>query len=627
MKGIFFQPSLEIVQMLLWKCFSQNKKQLLDKESHMQTLIEMLKYRCEKDASKTAFLVKQEGSWQPISWLQVNEQSKKIAAGILSLGLKPGGAVSILGNTRLEWTLSDLGVMRAGMISVGIYQTLSKEQVTYILNDSESKILFVENREQLERIQLQMDKLPSLEKIILWDGEAAGDHVILLKDLIAAGEKVLSEKPDFVGQAEKNISSSDTALIIYTSGTTGPPKGACLTHKNILSELEATQVFPDEILGDTMMFFLPLSHVGERVAGQFMRINRGITSAYVNDINKILDDIQEIRPTFFGSVPRIFEKAYAKVQSEVENASFFKRVLFQWAVETGKTVSRFHQRGEQIPRRLKIKKSIADGLVLKKVRAIFGGRVNYFLSSAAPISVEILEFFHACGMLILEGYGQTEVSCFCTGCTPKDYRFGSVGKALPNVELKIADDGEIMVKGDIVFKGYHNQEELTQKTINPEGWIFSGDLGRIDSDGFLWITGRKKEIIVTSGGKNVTPTNIESRIMNHPLVEHAMVHGDRRNYLTALISISHENLATWAKNNGYNTDDIPALIQSEPINAEVQSAIDEANKALAKFETIKKYVIVPHPFQVETGELTPTMKVRRKEVEKKYIHLLDSLYQ
>jgi long-chain acyl-CoA synthetase len=230
-------------------------------------------------------------------------------------------------------------------------------------------------------------------------------------------------------------------------------------------------------------------------------------------------------------------------------------------------------------------------------------------------------------MLILEGYGQTEVSCFCTGCTPTDYRFGSVGKALPNVELKIADDGEIMVKGDIVFKGYHNQEELTRKTINPEGWIYTGDIGRIDSDGFLWITGRKKEIIVTSGGKNVTPSNIESRIMNHPLVEHAMVHGDRRNYLTVLISLSHENLRTWAGKNGYHTHDIQALIQSEPVRAEVQSAIDEANKTLAKFETIKKFVIVPNPFQVETGELTPTMKVRRKEVEKKYIHLLDALYQ
>lgn len=599
----------------------------MTKENTMQTLVEMVKDRCRKDASKTAFLVKKNGQWHPVSWSHVNDQSKKIAAGILSLGIKPGNAVSIFGNTRLEWTLSDLGVMRAGMISVGIYQTLSAEQVAYILNDSESRVLFVENRELLEKVQSKRNELRFLEKIVLWNGDAEGDQVIGFADLIAAGEKALSEKADMVEQVENNIAATDIALIIYTSGTTGPPKGACLTHKNILSELAATSVFPDEILGDTMMFFLPLCHVGERVAGQFMRISRGITAAYVEDINHILDDIKEIRPTFFGSVPRIFEKAYAKVQSEVENASFLKKALFQWAVKTGKTVSRFHQRKETIPPGLRIKKEIADRLVLSKIRNIFGGRVNYFLSSAAPISVEILEFFHACGMLILEGYGQTEVSCFCTGCTPTDYRFGSVGKALPNVELKIADDGEIMVKGDIVFKGYHNQEELTRKTINPEGWIYTGDIGRIDSDGFLWITGRKKEIIVTSGGKNVTPSNIESRIMNHPLVEHAMVHGDRRNYLTVLISLSHENLRTWAGKNGYHTHDIQALIQSEPVRAEVQSAIDEANKTLAKFETIKKFVIVPNPFQVETGELTPTMKVRRKEVEKKYIHLLDALYQ
>lgn len=593
----------------------------------MQTLVEMLKNRCEKDASKTAFLIKQEGSWQPVSWSYVNDRSEKIAAGLLSLGIKPGNAVSILGNTRLEWTLTDLGVMRAGMISVGIYQTLSREQITYILNDSQSKVLFLENKEQFDKIQPQLDQLPSLEKIVIWDGDVDADIVIRLPELIKAGEKALTGKPDIVEQAENAISTNDTALVIYTSGTTGPPKGACLTHKNILAELSATSIIPNEILGDTMMFFLPLSHVGERVAGQFMRISRGITAAYVKDINHILDDIKEIRPTFFGSVPRIFEKAYAKVQSEVENASPVKRALFQWAVKNGKAVSRIHQKGGKIPLDLQVRKAIADRLVLSKIRNIFGGRVNYFLSSAAPISVEILEFFHACGMLILEGYGQTEVSCFCTACMPGAYRFGSVGKALPNVELKIADDGEIMVKGDIVFKGYHNQEELTRKTINPEGWIYTGDIGRLDSDGFLWITGRKKEIIVTSGGKNVTPSNIESRIMNHPLIEHAMVHGDRRNYLTALISLSHENLIAWAGKNGYNTSDIQALIQSEPVKAEVQSAIDYANKELAKFETIKKYVIVPKPFGVETGELTPTMKVRRKEVEKKYIHLLDSLYQ
>ncbi len=593
----------------------------------MQTLVEMLKKRCEKDASKTAFLIKQEDRWQPVSWSYVNDRSEKIAAGLLSLGIKPGNAVSILGNTRLEWTLTDLGVMRAGMISVGIYQTLSREQITYILNDSQSKVLFLENKEQFDKIQPQLDQLPSLEKIVIWDGDVDADLVIRLSELIKAGEKALAGKPDLVEQAEKAILADDTALVIYTSGTTGPPKGACLTHKNILAELSATSIIPNEILGDTMMFFLPLSHVGERVAGQFMRISRGITAAYVKDINHILDDIKEIRPTFFGSVPRIFEKAYAKVQSEVENASPLKRALFQWAVKTGKAVSRIHQKGGNIPLDLQIRKAIADRLVLSKIRNIFGGRVNYFLSSAAPISVEILEFFHACGMLILEGYGQTEVSCFCTACMPDAYRFGSVGKALPNVELKIADDGEIMVKGDIVFKGYHNQEELTRKTINPEGWIYTGDIGRLDSDGFLWITGRKKEIIVTSGGKNVTPSNIESRIMNHPLIEHAMVHGDRRNYLTALISLSHENLIAWAGKNGHNTRDIQALIQSEPVKAEVQSAIDYANKELAKFETIKKYVIVSKPFGVETGELTPTMKVRRKEVEKKYIHLLDSLYQ
>ena len=593
----------------------------------MQTLIEMLKDRCIKDGTKTAFLVKRNGNWNPVSWTHVDDRSRKIAAGILSLGIAPGQAVSILGNTRLEWTLSDLGVMRAGMISVGIYHTLADEQVSYILNDSGSRLLFVENLELYQKIQPLMDQLPSLEKVILWDGVVEDDRVLRFGDLIDQGEKALKDNPDLVEAVETAVSPEDTALIIYTSGTTGPPKGACLSHKNILAELSATRVISDDVLGDIMMFFLPLSHVGERVAGQFMRISRGITAAYVDDIKQILDDIKEIRPTFFGSVPRIFEKAYAKVQSEIETASALKRALFQWAIHTGKQVSSYKQRKEDIPIGLLIKNRIADRLVFSKIRDVFGGRVYTFLSSAAPISVEILKFFHACGMLILEGYGQTEISCFCTVCTPDDYRFGSVGKALPGISVQIAGDGEIMVKGDIVFTGYHHQEELTRKTIDSDGWIYTGDLGRIDSDGFLWITGRKKEIIVTSGGKNVTPSNIEGRIMNHPLIEYAMVHGDRRNYLTALISLSQENLVTWAEKKGLSTDDFQQLTQSEPVRAEVRSAIDTANQSLAKFETIKKYVIVPRPFQVETGELTPTMKVRRKEVEEKYKPLLDELYQ
>jgi len=592
----------------------------------MKHLSEMVRERCRIDSEKTAFLVKENNTWNPVFWSEVDEQVEKIAAGLLSLGLKPGDTVSILGNTRLEWTLSDLGVLRIGGISVGIYQTLSDRQITYILKDSGSKVLIVEDKNQIEKIKPHLDDLPELKWIILWDGTPEGTNQISFTSLKKKGAEKLSGDPDCVIQAENRINPLDTAIIIYTSGTTGPPKGACLSHKNILAEFESVDIIEAEKMGNTMMFFLPLSHVGERVAGQYMRIYRGITAAYVKDITRILDDMKEIRPTFFGSVPRIFEKAYARIQTEAAAASPVKQKLFNWAESIGRQVSRNKQAGNASPPLLNLQNAIADRLVFRKIRDIFGGKVRYFLSSSAPIALEIIEFFHACGMLILEGYGQTEVSCFCTLCTPDEYRFGSVGKALSGVELKFADDGEVMVKGEIVFKGYLNQPDLNKKTLTDDGWIYTGDIGRLDEDGYLWITGRKKEIIITSGGKNVTPSNIENLIKNHPLIEHAMVHGDRRKYLTALISLDQDNLMAWAEKNEHSGLDFETLTHLPEIREMVQKVVDESNKSLAKFETIKKFIIIPKPFLVDTGELTPTMKVRRSIVEDKYMPMLNTLY-
>ncbi len=592
----------------------------------MNNLVDMLKDRCRRDFAKTAFLVKHNTDWHPVTWGKVDEKTDKIAAGLLSLGMKPGDAVSILGNTRLEWTLADLGILKCRCVSIGIYQTLSGEQSVYILKDSNTKILFVENMAQMDKIIPHLEDLPNLRQFIVWDGAAEGPNVISMQELLRKGEDALKRIPALVNESVKQIQPPDVAIIIYTSGTTGPPKGACLTHKNLLAELKTLDLIKTSDVGDIMMFFLPLSHVGERI-GQYMRIRRGITGAYVKDITKVLDDIREIRPTFFGSVPRIFEKAYAKIRSEVDASPPMKQKIFLWAESVGREMSRKIQAGQNQPLALKFKYALADRLVLSKIRDVFGGRVRYFLSAAAPIAVEILEFFHACGMVILEGYGQTEVSCFCTLCMPDAYRFGSVGKALPGVELKIADDGEIMVKGDIVFNGYHNQPELNRKTLTDDGWIYTGDLGKIDADGFLWVTGRKKDIIITSGGKNVTPSNIENLLANHPLIEHAMVHGDRRKYLTALISLSPDNLPAWAESKGISDLSHEAITRLDEVTQEIQRAVNEVNSHLANFETIKKFVIIPRPLEVETGELTPTMKVRRKVVEQKYMDRLDALYE
>lgn len=594
----------------------------------MENLNEVLRERCRIDASKNAFLVKRNGNWNPVTWREVDKKVEKIAAGLLSLGLQHGDSVSILGNTRLEWTLTDLGALKIGCVSVGIYQTLSGEQSAYILKDSSSKVLFAEDMEQVKKIVPHLDELPMLKKIIIWDGTAEDEYIITMDELLKLGKEKLIKEPEILNEAEKKIHPKDTAIIIYTSGTTGPPKGACLSHANIIAQMNSIgMVVEDEILGDVMMFFLPLSHVGERVPGQFFRIYKGITGAYVNDITQILDDIKDIRPAFFGSVPRIFEKAYAKIMSEVEDAPSLKKNLFLWADKIGREVSKKKQKGQQPGIALSLQYAIADKLVFKKIREIFGGRCKYFLSASAPIAIEILEFFHACGMLILEGYGQTEVSCFCTLCSIDDYCFGTVGKPIPGADLKIAEDGEILVKGDIVFKGYLNQPDLNRQTLTEDGWIYTGDVGRIDENGFLWITGRKKEIIITSSGKNITPSNIENILKNDPLIEHVMLHGDKRKYATALISLEHDNLVAWAKKKGYNNLGYKDLLNLPALQEKVQASVDRTNSQVARFETIKKFALIPTPLTVETGELTPTMKVKRKIVETKYLHLLDELYE
>lgn len=591
----------------------------------MENLVEMINGRCRDSAAKNAYLVKREGVWDPVTWAEVDERVDKIAAGLISIGIKPGDKVCILGSTRLEWVLCDFAVLRAGGVSVGIYPTLSGEQSAYILGDCSAKVLFVEESGLMEKVDPYLKDLPGLERIISWDESETTDKSMGMSEIIQKGEEALAADPDIVKNASAKIKPEDMAIIIYTSGTTGPPKGACLSNKNIVALIENSPLTKEHI-GDTMMFFLPLAHAAERIMGNMTRVYLDVTGAFVSDISRILDDIGEIKPTFFGSVPRIFEKAYAKIQSEVEAAPPLKQKMFRWAEDVGKQVSRLKGAKTPIPPGLALKYKLADKLVLNKIRALFGGRVNYFLSGAAPISLEILEFFDACGMLVLEAYGQTEMTAVCTFCTPDDYRLGSVGKPFTGVDLKIADDGEIMVKGDIVFMGYLNQPELTAETVTEDGWIHSGDLGKLDEDGFLWITGRKKEIIITAGGKNVTPSNIENLLKNHPLIEQAMVHGDRRKYLTALIALEPDRLQKWADENGHGDLSYQELVKLDEVKAEVMPIVEKANKELARFETIKKFALLPALLDVETGEMTPTMKVRRSIVEEKYMHLLDELY-
>lgn len=594
----------------------------------MEKLTDLLRARAADAPERTAYLVREGDRWRPMTWRQADERVDRIAAGLVGMGVQPGDVVSILGRTRLEWALCDLAVLRSGGVSVGIYPTLTGEQCAYILKDSSTRWLFLEDKGQAEKLSPFLDRLPCLAPPVFWAPPEGGRDFLCLEDVEERGRTALEENPELTLAREEKIQPGDTAVLIYTSGTTGPPKGAMLSHRNIMAQLKMLE----DSLGvtgqeDVMMFFLPLAHVGERVPGHYNRIYRGVSAAFVEDFNRILDDMQEIRPTVFGSVPRIFEKAYARVRSEADKAPPWKKRVFLWAERTGREASRIEREGRPLPLSLRLRRALADRLVFRRIRGIFGGRVRYFLSSSAPISLEIIEFFHAAGMLVLEAWGQTEVSCFATINLQGDYRLGSVGKPLPGTELRVAEDGEILVRGPIVFKGYLNQPELTAETLTEDGWIHTGDLGRLDPDGFLWITGRKKEIIITAGGKNITPANIENLLKDHPLIDQALVHGDRRKYLTALLGLDPANLEGWAAERGLEFTSYEAILENPALLEEAQRIVDGVNRQLARYETIKRFALLPRPLDVEKGELTPTMKIRRRIVEDRFRDLLDSLYE
>ena len=593
----------------------------------MEKLTDLLRERSRSTPHQPAYLVRRNGKWLTLTWAEVDERVDRLAAGMIATGLAPGQAVSILGRTCLDWALSDLATLRAGAVSIGIYQTLTGEQAAYILKDSSAQWLFAENLSQLGKVLPFLKETPTVPSVVVWEKPEGHGAGMSLAELEERGREALLRDPEMTLRREAQIRPDGVALFIYTSGTTGPPKGAMLTHSNVMAQLRMMDIIGEQTERDIMMFFLPLSHVGERIPGHYNRIYRGVPAAFVEDMNRILDDVREIRPTVFGSVPRIFEKAYTRVLSEVDRASPLSKKVFRWAEQVGRASSRFEQDRKRPPGWLRLQRAVADRLVFRKIREIFGGRVKYFISSAAPISVEILEFFHAAGMLVLEGYGQTEVSCFCTLNRPGDYRLGSVGKALPGVEIRIAEDGEVLVRGPIVFKGYHNQPELTAETVESSGWIHTGDIGRLDTDGFLYITGRKKDIIITSGGKNVTPSNIENLLTNHPLIEQALVHGDRRKYLAALLALNPDNVREWAAQRGLDSNSTEEIQKHPALIEEIQRIVAEVNTKVARFESIRRFALLPRPLEVEKAELTPTLKVRRRVVEEHFRGLLDSLYE
>ena len=572
---------------------------------------------------KPCIQFKQRGKWRTLTWSDFDKRVRALSAGLFKLGIQKGDTISLLSNSRYEWTLCDLSILSLGAISVPIYQSNTVEQCEYIVKNSDSKIVIVEDKNLLKKIQSVLHNLPLVKKIIIIQGKAEGDNVISLEDLMSLGKD--EDKKDFDERIQK-IQPTDHATFVYTSGTTGPPKGVILRHSNFLSEIEACAHIIQLSEDETGLLFLPLAHIFARVL-QFYHITVGFTHAYAESIEKLIDNITEIKPHFMVSVPRIFEKIHERVMAQVESSPPLKKAIFYWATSLGKSVTERKASKGPISLMDHFQYLLASQLVFRKIRQKMGGRLKFCVSGGAPLSKEINEFFNAVGIQILEGYGLTETTAAVACNTLEKNRVGTVGSVVKGVKIKLDTDGEILVKGDVVFHGYYKNQEATDEAFTGDGWFRTGDVGEMDKDGFLRITDRKKDIIVTAAGKNIAPQNIENLIKLDKHISQVVVLGDKKKYLSALVTLNRDEILNFAKTVEISTSDYAKLIQSPQVHALIKGVIDEKNKRLAKFETVKKFAILDNDFSQESGELTPTLKVKRRFVSEKYKEILDRLYQ
>jgi long-chain acyl-CoA synthetase len=592
-----------------------------------KTIVELAKEQVEKFGDRIWYYYKKQNRWVGVSFREAHDETRAVAAGLLALGVEKGECVGIVSETRREWALADMAILSCGAVTVGVYPTETPQNTEYILNHSGSRFVFVENRKQYEKIKSIIQKLPNIKKLILFENEDIQDELVVsLEEIRKSGEEFYRLKPEEYENRYRSITLDDIATIVYTSGTTGPPKGVVLTHRNISAVTVASAKAIPLREDDFGIVFLPLSHVLQRVSG-YVGLYLGARGAFAESIEKIVDNFQELKPTVQSSVPRLFEKFYIKVLSMVENAPERRKKIFHWCMNAGHQVSALKRAKKKIPLTLRIKYKLADLLVFRKIKKVLGGRIRFMVSGAAPISVKILEFFHAAGILILEGYGLTETAAPATVNRLDDYKFGTVGKPIPCCEVKIAEDGEVLIRGENVFKEYYKNPEATKEAFTSDGWFKTGDIGTIDEDGFLKITDRKKELIITAGGKNIAPQNIENVLKSSQYISHAFVYGDRRKYLTALITLDSEEVENYlrAKNVPHNSS--RPLSEHPEVMRLIEREVLESNRHLARFEQIKKFRILKDDFSVETGELTPTMKLKRRVITEKYKKLLDEMYE
>ena len=570
-----------------------------------------------------AFRLKRDGRYVDLAHAQVLEQVHAVTCALRTLGLDRGDRVALLSENRIEWVVADLALLSAGFVNVPVYATLPPSQVEYILRDSGARALFVSSRAQLVKINAIRAQLPRLEHVVAFDADAAGDGVVAFDTLVESGRRLVAQS-DYAAMVEA-VGAHEWASVIYTSGTTGEPKGAILTHANFMANVrQCLQVFE---LGptDTCLSFLPLSHVFERTAGFYVMMTAGVTIAYAESIEAVPQNLAEVRPTVVCSVPRVYEKMYARILDTVERGPAVKKRLFYWAVRAGRHWVGEHLRGGVGPVTA-VRRRVANALVLKKLQARVGGRLRFFVSGSAPLARDIIEFFYAAGIPILEGYGLTETSPVLTVNHFAAFKFGTVGQPLPDVEIRIAPDGEILARGPNVMQGYLNKPEQTAEAI-VDGWFHTGDIGHLDPDGFLVITDRKKDLIATAGGKKVAPQPIEGKLKASPLVAEAVLVGNRRPFIALLLIPNFDRLEAWAQAAGLATNDRATLLAAPAVRDLYQRDVDGVNQELAQFERIKSFELLANELSIHDGDLTPTLKVRRKIVEEKFKDAIDAMYR
>ncbi len=580
-----------------------------------------------KGKSKPIFKRKEKGKYEDVTYDQFREDTENFALGLASLRVKRGNKVAILSENRVEWANSDFAILGLGAIDVPLYPISTSETIKFILNNSEAVGVIVSNEFHLNKILKVRGKVKNLRFIIVMN-EIKQDKpkdVYLFNEVIELGKNYKAENPNYFYEQAELAKEDDICTIIYTSGTTGEPKGVLLTHKNIVSNAHSAHQIFDINENDTFLSFLPLSHIFERMAGYYTALSSGATIAFAEGIEKVATNMMEIKPTIMTAVPRLFERIYSRIKRNVDKESEKKQKIFKWALDIGRDYAFKKKLHEKIPATLNIKHKLADKLVLSKIREKTGGRLRFFISGGAALAREYGEFFLSLGLIIIEGYGLTESSPVIAANRLNDFKFGTVGKPMPGVDVKIAADGEILAAGPNIMQGYFKNKKETEAVLK-NGWLYTGDIGVFDAEGFLVITDRKKHLFKTSGGKYVAPTPIENMFLASQFIDQFVLIGDRRMFLTALIVPDFEALKEYADAHRISYTDEQELVKLKQIDDLLQNEFSKFQKNLANYERIRKFTMLDKPFTIENGEITPSLKIRRKVIEERYGNLIDDMY-